>query len=355
MNSDWVHVSNEAEVLSILVFSFNTESVRLCGTLNGERKCDVADFWPEFSQIIAQVNPAVVAIGFQEDVRPGSFFHSDLLPKEMQNMQYSLFERANLMGMGKTTVTGLKSGELFRRGLRLSVYLRNDTIDDVVKEYSHDSYHNSIFKNKGAVAIYITLPNRTRLALINMHLPFNAASLIESTQKEDRYIRMNAVATQNIFLNNAYRKLVFENPAQPHYTIVMGDLNYRMIPFDNWSARETGEAILANPEQYRQHDELTIEMQGGDIYPLNEGVGNVGPTFAPTCKMRKGRNIEDGIQLEDYNLGKHDARVPSYCDRILYQTYGAVPEMVCLLYDRFDEGMMNKSDHAGVYGLYSFA
>jgi len=323
---DWFQFFEDyqPETVSILTFSFNTKSVRICGSMIDDRNCDVANFWPEFVKIIEQINPVVVAIGFQENVR------SDLLPKEMDSLQYSLFGQKRLSG------------------LHLSVYLRSDAKADIVKEFSAEVYR------KEAVAIYLTLSNNTRIAIINVHLPFDEKSLIESTQKQDIYIRMNAVSLQNISLNNIYRKLVFNSPAQPNYVILMGDLNYRMRPFQNWSAQESGQLILENLGRYIKHDELTIEMKGGNIYSMNEGIQNLGPIFPPTCKMLKGRFNGSDVRLEDYNLGKYDARVPSYCDRILYQSYGNVPEMVCLLYDRLDYGIMNKSDHAGVYAVFSF-
>ncbi len=85
---------------------------------------------------------------------------------------------------------------------------------------------------------------------------------------------------------------------------------------------------------------------------LNEGVNNSGPLFLPTCKLRQGRDdVQCGI--DSYRLGQEDQRTPSWCDRILFkQLDGCRGELSCILYDRWDYGTMNLSDHASVVGVY---
>lgn len=347
-------VIKEMEPVTILALTFNTESIKLCGSFVRTHKCLPADFWPEFSKIITTVRPTIIAIGFQEDVKPGSFFHSNLLPTEMQQLGYDLFSRENMMGFGKTTFTGIKNNDVFARGLRLSVYTRSDASSYFRQDYPNQIYASGVFRNKGAICIYITLPGESRLAIINTHFPFDAESVANSVQQQNYSYRLAGVEAQNNFFNEFYRRLVQTSPANPDYVIVMGDLNYRMIPFRNWSARETGESILENPELHRSYDELTLSIRNQQVPEMMEGVGNIGPTFAPTCKMKKNRdNSDDRVYLEEYNIGKYDARVPSYCDRILYKSYTKT-RLVCLYYDRFDYGIMNQSDHAGVYGIFSF-
>ena len=342
------------EVVSILAFTFNTESIKMCGDLEGNYKCDVADFWPEFRRIIQQTKPHIIAIGFQEDAKPGSFFHSNLLPHEMQKDGYTLLDRENLMGVGKTTFTGVKNGDFFMRGLRLSIYVRTDSLHAIKKEYPNGVFYTSVAKNKGAIAIYLTLPNGSRLAIINTHFPFHAESLLKSSDAKDYLLRLDSAAIQSSFFNELYQQLVIGAPADVNHVLLMGDLNYRMVPFENWSGTESGELILTSPNLYRSYDELFIEMNSGNVPLMQEGVNNTGPLFAPTCKMRKMRLNDAAPDIQDYNIGKQDARVPSYCDRILYQNYGDSAPLRCLVYDRFDKGIMNKSDHAGVYGIYSF-
>lgn len=358
---------------SILAFSYNSQSNRLAENISPDvvennrdvsyismmspktwrYQGDVPDFWTPFEEKIKQEQPKIVTVGFQEDVRPGSYFHSHFLPDRMKGLNYSLHGRTTLMGIGQTTATGLSQADPFVRGLRLSVYVHSDFRYPRSTNCKDRFYSSSFFRNKGAVAIYITLPDNEVLAIINTHFPFDATSLNKTVLKRDLMIRHNSIMLQDQFFNEAYRYLVLEAPVRPKYVLLMGDLNYRIDPFVNWSAYETGKILLetlqSSPEEYQkmvdQHDELRKQFRKGNLYPFLEGIDDRGPIFAPTCKMEKDRPA-GSCRLEDYSLGKLDQRVPSHCDRILHQ------KMICLKYDRFDHGVMVKSDHAGVVGLY---
>ena len=350
-----------SEPITIFSFTFNTQSCRLAESMDSDivrehregsasywrYEAYIPDFWPTLSNKIKEKKPTIVAIGFQEDVYPGSYFHSHLLPEEMPKLGYTLFDRVKLMGVGRTSFMGLGRADPFVRGLRLSIYLRANAVGKIRKEYAPNTYTNSIFQNKGAVGIRLTLPDKRVLAILNAHLPFDAKSLRDSVHKQDPYIRQDAVFVQNQFYNETYRRLFIAPSAD--VVIFMGDLNYRMAPYLNWSAEQTGTDLLEHPEKAMQGDELRYQMNKGNVYALFEGIDNLGPQFLPTCKMQKGRlsSINAEITIESYSLGKEDQRVPSYCDRILYSS-----GVNCLEYDRFDVDMMNKSDHAGVIGLY---
>ena len=346
--------------ISILVFSLNTQSLKVAESIDPEvvkshrqgttstwiYQCEIPDFWIQLSEKIKERDPTIVIIGFQEDIKPGGYFHSHLLPEEMPKLGYKLFERTKLMGIGKTSFEGLMQADPYFRGLRLSVYLKNASFDQFGKQFVPATYTNSVFQNKGAVAIYLTLPDGTILAIINTHFPFDADSLKISMQKRDPYIRQDAVMNQNIFFNELYRKLFKESIAQPKHLLLFGDFNYRIAPFVDWSARETGKYLLEHLSEIGQYDELRYQMAKSNIYTLLEGVDGKGPLFAPTCKMKKGRKGE--VSIDSYSLGSDYQRVPSHCDRILYSS----EKMVCKEYDRFDKGIMNMSDHAGVIALF---
>ena len=358
---------------AILAFSFNTQSNRLVESLSpdvveGHRENgylslisptawrysgSIPDFWTPLSEKIQQEHPMIIAIGFQEDVRPGSYFHSHLLPEQMTLLGYRLYDRTTLMGVGQTTATGLIQADPFVRGLRLSVYVHSEFKSHRGTSWPALSYAPSLFRNKGAVAIYVTLPNNEVLAIVNTHFPFDSQSLTTTVIKRDLMIRQNAVLAQDRFFNEAYRELILDAPARPAHVLFMGDLNYRIDPFMDWSARETGAILLrtleTSPEQYAElidrHDELRQQLRKGNLYPMLEGIENKGPVFAPTCKMEQTRT--PGLfRIWDYSLGKSDQRVPSHCDRILHLN------LTCTEYSRFDHGVMAKSDHAGVIGVY---
>src|SRR5579884_858665 len=99
-----MNLENGNKPLSIFVFSWNTESVRLSETLSVEEATvnrqnylsgyrfsyHVPDFFPYLTELIQHKNPDIVVIGFQEDAYPGSYFHSHLLIQEMPKYGYKL-------------------------------------------------------------------------------------------------------------------------------------------------------------------------------------------------------------------------------------------------------------------------
>jgi len=353
----------------IFVISWNTQSIRLSESMipdvvQGHRNADyttwrydanIPDFWPPLLEKILEVNPMILICGFQEDVRPGSYFHSHLLPEELPEHGYQLYDRTTSMGVGQTSLDGLSEGDPYVRGLRLSIYVHREAEFPLNCQWKSLTYSPYIFRNKAAAAIYVTLPNRETLAVVNMHLPFNAQSLIDSVVKRDQMIRQDAVLQQDQFFNEAYRKLVLEAPSHPEHAIILGDLNYRMDPFQNWSAEKTGSAILNalyDKEKFfeliEKHDQLRQQLNKRNIYPLQEGIQNEGPYFPPTGKLKKNRTPGE-ISIDSYSLGKFDQRVPSFPDRILYTS-----NIKCIEYTRYEHGIISKSDHAAVVGVFSF-
>lgn len=365
-----------AETVSIFALTFNTQSIRLCESLDEQviskhrdttfttwhYGCYVPSFWEDISNKIIQERPTIVTISFQEDIKPGSYFHSHLLPEQMTTLGYTLFERDILMGVGKTTFSGIKMGDLFVRGLRSSVYVRNDVFNQFSKPSAPQHYVNSVFKNKGAIGIYMKLPNGQNLVIINAHLPFDARSLINTVKHKDYMMRQNALIEQNVFFNQIIRKLILDYKMPIHHVLFMGDLNYRISPVINWSAKETGKYLLDlrsnDPLEFfnfiNTNDEYRRQSNANVLYYLKEGVNDLGPLFEPTCKMKKTRNPER-TNINSYAIGKVDQRVPSYCDRILYTSmYHDGPQLICLYYDRLDDKVTANSDHAAVIGKYTF-
>lgn len=363
------------ENFSILCFSWNTQSVRLCESLDqnvvatnrsqGEGylgmvglgttwryDCNIMDLFTKMVEKIQQTNPSMVVFSFQEDVRPGSYAHSHLFQEEMPKYGYELYERNNLLGVGRTSYTGLLSADPFLRGLRISVYVRSNLKDLVTLQYPDNFYSDSYFVNKGAIAIYVTFANGQTLAIIDAHLPYNASSVLESFRKRDPFIRQNALNVQNTFYNNIIQQLFLYNDTNSSHILFMGDLNYRVMADQNWyigNYRPT-DIPLYDPNR----DELKAQMLRQNIYLLWEGVNNNGPQFEPTCKMKKPRD-PDAVNMLSYSLGKERQRPPAYCDRIMYSSkIDALPKLVCNEYGRIDYGITTRSDHASVYGLYTF-
>lgn len=335
----------ERSEIKILLFTWNTQSIPI-----NEETEELSQFWEQFSALLTKHAPHLVCIGFQEDIKPGSYFHSGILPKKIAIEGYTFFDETELMGLGKTCMDGLKHASLFLRGLRISLYIREEFISKVAKIYPPVSYHESFFKNKGAVALYCTLKGTGEtIAFINTHFPYDAGSTSLAIKNKDKVIRQDALNSQNSFFNGCYRKLVLNKDIFPSHAFLMGDLNYRMDAFVEWSAAKTGRFILENLGGITlEHDELRQQMEKNNIYSMCEGIACQGPLFPPTCKLNKNRDVNE-ISINAFNVGREDSRVPSYCDRILYTNSG----INCLLYERMDSKLISQSDHAAVYGVYA--
>lgn len=381
-------MTNNDKKYKILIFSWNTESLNLCETLSQEEamknrtgissvplignmltswqyNCEIPDFFPNLKNLIIDNSPDIVVIGFQEDRYPGSYFHSHFLPTEMPQFGYGLVKRTKLMGLGITSYKGLLKGDPFERGIRVSIYAKDELVSIIAEEETEmrailtndgqDEYVcSSMFtRGKGATVSYLMLPGFGRLAFICCHLPFNSQSIINERTYHNKMLRQNELNRSNICFNSIIENLViFKNP-KPTHVIYFGDFNYRIA--------EPGSAIKMandfinnanNPEFisniYYQYDELLDQMRKENIYHFHEGVDNQGPTFIPTCKMEKYR-INDM-----WKTGILDQRIPSWCDRILHQQFNNDGhQLKCIYYDRFDIGnVMSKSDHAAVVALY---
>ena len=364
--------------MKILIFDWNTASVPLCETMDDHQKrhnrsglttwqwdSHIPDFWDTLSARIAKEDPDLVVIGFQEDRRPGSYFHSHFLPAYMPGLGYELFQRETLMGVGVTTVKNtLENGYPILRGLRTSIYVRSNQkpTDGKISNYV---YSSGLTRSKGGMGASLTLDNRN-LIFINCHLPFQAYSLIEAQSKQNPMIRQNYLHDTNIAFNNIYEHFVLDQrtpqDSTPTVVFYFGDFNYRVDDMRGAEevADEMGRTYAQDQEKFRnfylEGDEMISQMRKGNIYSLDEGVEGRGPEFLPTCKLSKNRRDDHELGRLDhlpYKLGKHNQRRPSWCDRIVYTSIDA-PEIRCLAYEHFDVGeTMAQSDHAAVLGIFT--
>ncbi len=363
----------------ILVFSWNTESVSIgetnCQEISDYNRssysefipklttwqynCFKPDFFNPLSEFIKLNTPDVIIIGFQEDRYPGSYFHSHFLIEEMPKIGYSLLKRNKMMGVGVTTYKGILQGDLFERGLRMSIYCKHELLNDIEKaeinlyNKGQNEYvcSNMITRGKGGISADLILPGFNKITIICAHLPFDSNSLIMERKYKNKMIRQNALSYNNICFNNIFENLVLFQDKKPNNIIYFGDFNYRVSDIRSaeevakeFNKHETDIEYLSN--MYLNNDELLYQMKKDNIYTFLEGIDNSGPLFLPTCKMIKDQN-------RDWETGKENQRIPSWCDRILYQNFDDTTVIKCIYYNRFDEGeTMKKSDHSAVIGLY---
>jgi hypothetical protein len=379
--------------LQVFIFTWNTQSVRY----NIGDGPD-ADFVNVLSDKIinSDRNYDLVVIGLQEDAIRDSLLLADdssIIVNSLEE-KYQLIKLVTLSGWGVTTYKALKDEWNYRpRGLRLAIFKRYDLELDITdvesKEMVCPGIRDWITAGKGGVVVNINT-SVGKIAFLNIHLPFSSRSIVQDpVQKISR--RHNAVMWQANCLRKLYENVV--NTFNPDYLFVLGDFNFRVQIRTESGAAEITQRLFEDSEYIKElieeADELRLlldysrygdsEESVADSPPyeqettkqppvpiLNEGVNNSGPLFLPTCKLRQGR---DDLQcINSYRLGKEDQRTPSWCDRILFKQFDIFDsdteeqnascmskdkgELSCILYDRWDYGAMNHSDHASVVGVY---
>jgi hypothetical protein len=274
---------------------------------------------------------------------------------------------AEAMGVGLTTFT-----KGTRRGLRMAVFARDSLTDLIVGEPQFCAPSQTIatlsleglVRGKGGVSVQVVTP-KGKLSLINMHLPFDSGSL--GTPE-----RPKAVQFQLACMDQVYKAVL--DKAKPDYILTMGDLNFR-APDATWTFEDAPWAVAGEiPTNYHEHDEL-VQYRLNVDNTFQEGVDGGGIAFWPTCKMCASRTPGCVPQTNPCKAcqakakaGECEAavysktpwtstkgsescyapeRAPSWCDRILYSS-----NVRCIAYDRYDEGSINLSDHAAVWGLF---
>lgn len=358
-----METKNETEIYKILVFTWNSKSIPLenydISFPNPMNKIFPyilpnpvkADFYPKLKEKIIEESPDIFVIGFQEDRKPGSYFHSHFLPTKMKELDYCLLKRTRLMGLGLTSLQGVKNLDFFERGLRMSVYCKKNLESSIINEeyemrtsmgdYGQSYYYDNLFMSKGAIVSYIILPKVGRIAFICCHLPFDSNSLILCKDKDNVFLRQNAINISNVCFNKIIEELVLKR-STPDFAVIFGDLNYR-VSYKVF----TDPAKQPSLKELYDYDELKSQMKKENIFAFSEGIDNEGPNFLPTAKLDSNR---------DFKWGKYNQRIPSWCDRILYSQFKENKyRFNCLKYERFDYGVaMSMSDHAAVLGTYNF-
>jgi len=367
----------------IMIFSWNHQAVRIgCSKYSSNEwswlkihDSHPPDFFDGIEEMIVEKNPDIVVFGSQEDAIPGSYFHSNFLPKKMGDLYYNLQKRTRLMGLGIETYKALKTLDFKLRGLRLSLYskphltgiidLEEREMRDFMGERGQSWANCSLpfFQSKGAVASYLKIPGIEPIAFICAHLPFDAESLKEAYFRRNSKIREQAVQRCNESFNYLLKELVYGVKLENFkyiklgHVFFFGDLNYRVFCLNESILNDfTKDDHSKLRKIYENHDELRQELSNKTILvPFEEGVEDTGPLFLPTCKMRKPRkNIDDVHNIKEiYNIGRGQ-RLPSWSDRILYYDRSKSDHKThCLYYNRYESGeTMKRSDHAAIVGIF---
>lgn len=336
-------------MVKLFIFTWNTQTIRY-------KEDQTPDFVEALAKKILKEKYDLVVLGLQED----SIRDSPLLAGEQNHFStalvgYELLEVVSLSGWGVTTYKALRDDWEYRpRGLRLAVYKKENAeiniIDVETRQMPCLGIKNWLTAGKGGVTVNLKT-SVGDISFLNVHLPFNSQSL---NSPQERYTEMlwQARCLQHLYTDAT-------ETFNPDYLFLLGDLNFRVQFRGESTAKEITERLFSE-EGYleslvREADELQLLLDYSRnsedlslVPPLNEGLNNGGPLFLPTCKLQQGRENEKCV-IEDYRAGNNNRRTPSWCDRILYTGRRGV---LCLVYNRWDYGEMNLSDHASVIGVY---
>lgn len=360
--------------LQIFIFTWNTQTVRY--NVDDGPEADFVNVLGD-KIINSERNYDLVVIGLQEDsIRDSPL--SSLIVDSIRK-KYQLLKLVTLSGWGVTTYKALKDEWGYRpRGLRLVIFKRKDLKLEITSVEVNDmvcpSFKEWITSGKGGVVVNLHT-SLGKLAFLNIHLPFSSRSIIQNPNDKISY-RHRAMMWQAQCLRKLYENVI--SMYQPNYLFILGDLNFRVQIRTETGAKEIAQKIFDEPdyikELIQEADELQLlfdyskfmssdsdssqssEEEEEDIKKhtpipiLNEGINNSGPVFLPTCKLKRGR--KNTCTVKSYKLGRQNQRTPSWCDRILSKQFSSDGELSCVLYDRWEYGTMNQSDHAAVFGVY---
>jgi hypothetical protein len=288
--------------LTILIFTWNHQGLRISGPKGLESflsyELHEPDFFVPIHHFIQSQKPDLVVFGSQEDPMPGSYFHSHYLPETLASQNYLLLKKTKLMGVGIETYKALKGLDLKLRGLRLSIYVKDNLFGSIKLEERNlvikQSYANCsypILQSKGAVALYVRIPQIGSIGFVCCHLPFDAGNLKRAYLEKSYRIRDESLDYSNSCLNYILNQLVFQQELE--HIFFFGDLNYRVfVPEADETLFEKDYLHHLN-YVYRKYDELYQCLKSQKIkLSFKEGVEGKGPMFIPTCKMRKPRDLE---------------------------------------------------------------
>ncbi|KAB8240151.1 SacI homology domain-containing protein [Aspergillus flavus] len=264
-------------------------------------------------------DPTIFAVGFQEIVSlsPQQIMSTDPTTRKVWEVAVGncLNSRARSRGTSKYVL--LRSGQLV--GAALMVYVREDALRDVknVEGSVKKTGLSGMAGNKGGCAIRFEYSN-TRICFVTAHL---AAGFANYDERNRDY--------ETIYHGLRFQK---NRAIEDHEAIIwLGDFNYR-IGLDSHFVRE-----LVAQKDYQKlynNDQLNLQMLAGRAFPFyTEGL----ITFPPTYKY--------DIDSDTYDTSEK-ARIPAWCDRILWR--GS-----CLRQIDYNTAKLRFSDHRPVWATFS--
>ncbi|KAL1959266.1 hypothetical protein VTO42DRAFT_2453 [Malbranchea cinnamomea] len=301
----------------------STKKIRIwTGTfnLNGKSHGASADLSPWLLGHLEQSReePALVAVGFQEivELSPQQIMSTDPNARRLWEEAVSRTLNKYAEQRGTSRYLHLRSGQLV--GAALLVFAREDVVNEIknVEGSVKKTGMSGIAGNKGGCAIRLEFAN-SRICFVTAHL---AAGFGNYDMRNKDY---ETISSGLRFPRN--------KAISDHDSIIwLGDFNYR-IELANDHVRKLIE--VGDLETLYDHDQLNLQMVAGYAFPFyNEGR----ITFPPTYKYDNG--------TDNYDTSEK-ARIPAWCDRILWRGSN-------LRQLQYNTAPLRFSDHRPVYAVF---
>ncbi|KAF7713340.1 Uncharacterized protein PECH_001493 [Penicillium ucsense] len=266
----------------------------------------------------SQEDPAIFAVGFQEIVTlsPQQIMSTDPSNRKgwEQAVQNCLNEHTQQKGTGKYVL--LRSGQLV--GAALMIYVKASALKDIknVEGAVKKTGLSGIAGNKGGCAIRFDFSD-TSICFVTAHL---AAGFGNDDERDRDYET----------IDQGLRFQKSRSIADHDCTIWLGDFNYR-IGLGNSTVRDL--ILHQDLQKLYDNDQLNLHMLAGRVFQYySEGL----ITFPPTYKYDVGTDRYDTSDK---------ARIPAWCDRILWRGTG-------LRQTQYHTADLRCSDHRPVFAKF---
>ena len=226
--------------------------------------------------------------------------------------------------------------------LHLCLFVRRDLIwfcfqPEDASQLCRPNPPSNLIRTKGAVAISVCIFG-TSMLFVNCHLPAHQQKSRERLEECNRLSTGLDLPRRNRHLLTA-RYLSTDVSARFDVCFWFGDLNFRLDQPLQETLQKLHSMDNTSEPQFQvllEHDQLSAAIRAGHAFP---GFQEIPIRFPPTYKY-----IPGSVQLDEQS-----ARVPSYCDRVLYRCKrpGLVQPLV---YDSLRR--VRVSDHKPVFGYF---
>ncbi len=295
--------------------------------------CTVPDFYTVIAQVTQKDNSDVVVIATMNEAKSNSYFHREFLPNNLSSLGYTYVDSKT--GFGVLTIS------IYVRVSLAILTLETKKIYDTIKSASA-TYRD----DHKCFAMYLSLREYGTYAFLLFSIAQGDSREL-SRAKLDPYIRRNAVMSISTFVNSSIEILARDPTLKGipiSSAIILGDLGYRSSVFQNNTIFDV-DTIVRNLQSgdkpgtiknlYEHADELRLMSRSGLLYPIQEGLDNKGPSFAPTCDFRVGR--DNNCTQDCYSTGENTPLPPSWCIRSCYLQF-TKKKISCISYDSIRSG-----------------